>query len=122
MARTPYPKDGRLWALLVDEFRKAGAGDDAESRARRAVALVRNEREQEGIVSWGPGDSIPAGVVWVYDLDGYVWTRPSGGVWSMSGEFDPEEVRGTDESLADVDLLDRWGPVTGPLTSPGSGL
>lgn len=118
MARTPYPKDGRLWGLLIGEFRKAGADDDAaQLHARRAVAAVRNERDQEGIVSWGPGDAIPATVTWVYDLDGYVWERAAGGAWSMSGTFDPEEIRGTDQKLDDAGLLDQWGPVTGSSAS-----
>jgi hypothetical protein len=75
--RTPYPRDDRLWAYLIDEFRKVGADTaTAERAARRAVAAVRRERQPEtdsGITSWAPGDKIPARIVWVYD-----WTATCG--------------------------------------------
>lgn len=77
------------------------------------MAIVRNQRDQPSVTSWAPGEEIPASVVWVYDLDGDVWTREPGGLWSLIG-FDPEEVE--DEAGQEYDddgLLDRYGPVTG---------
>lgn len=117
--KTPYSSDARLWSFLIDEFRSAGVeGAGAlERHARRAVAIVRNQRDHAGVVSWGPGEEIPVSVLWVYDLDGDVWTREPGGQWSMPGH-DPDEVEdAAGQEYDDTGLLDRYGPVTGTHTS-----
>ena len=52
----PAPSDARLWALLVDEFRAAGADSAAAERhARRAVAVVRRERATGTARTFAPG-------------------------------------------------------------------
>lgn len=115
MRKTPYANDSRLWSYLVDEFRRAGADAVAADRhARRAVAVVRRERQPGcGVASWAPGDQIPAAVIWVYDLDGDVWVRALGGRWKMTG-FDPEDAEiAASYEYDDAGLLDRYGPVTG---------
>jgi hypothetical protein len=115
MPKTPYDNDSRLLAALVEEFRQAGVDTGpAQRHARRAVALVRQARRvHSDVISWAPGDTIPACVVWVYDLDGDVWERPPAGRWKMTN-FDPDDV----EQVAgkqhdDQSLLDNYGPVTG---------
>lgn len=117
MAKTR--NDARLWALLIDEFRKAGAPrDTAERHARTAVAIVRRERDTANR-TWAPGEVIPYEVARAYDVDGYVWQRlstDSGSTlrdsWRMRG-FDPDEH---EPSCGGVHLtphlLDRWGPLT----------
>jgi hypothetical protein len=113
--------DARLWALLVDQFRQAGAAypGEAQRRARIAVAIVRRERATNGARTWAPGDVIPYEVAAVYDLDGDVWVRQSTDpestmrdAWKMRG-FDPDEH---ESSCGGVQLtpylLDGWGPLT----------
>jgi hypothetical protein len=112
--------DARLWALLVDQFRQAGAANpEAQRRARVAVAIVRRERATNGARTWAPGDAIPYEVAAVYDLDGDVWVRQSTDpestmrdAWKMRG-FDPDEH---ESSCGGVQLtpylLDGWGPLT----------
>lgn len=115
MRRTPYPRDARLWSYLISEFRAAGvtSTEMAERYARRAVAAVRRERDQDGITSWGPGDDVPNSVVWVYDLDGDVWERPPGGRWKCR-RFDPDDMETAASGEYDsAELLDAYGPVTG---------
>lgn len=120
MARkTMYSNDARLWSFLIDEFRSAGIkGTGAlERHARRAVSIVRNQRDQDGVVSWGPDEEIPAEVIWVYDLDGDVWEREPGGLWRMR-DFDPDDVEAlAGEEHDDAGLLERYGPVTGTCPS-----
>lgn len=112
------PKDGRLWALLADQFRQAGANNHYR-HARIAVAIVRRERATNGVRTWAPGESIPQDIARVYDLDGYVWVRQScdpastlRDSWKMLG-FDPDnhapECGGV---YLTPHLLDAWGPVT----------
>lgn len=115
MRKTMYSNDSRLWSYLIDEFRAAGVKGSAalEHHARRAVSIVRNQRDHASVVSWGPGEEIPADVVWVYDLDGDVWDREPGGLWTMR-DFDPDEVEGAaGGQYVDETLLARYGPVTG---------
>ncbi|MER7167266.1 hypothetical protein ABT336_14500 [Micromonospora sp. NPDC000207] len=114
------PKDGRLWALLADEFRQAGVNiHDAYRHARTAVAIVRRERTTNGARTWAPGDTIPHDVARAYDLDGHVWVRQSTNPastlrdsWKMR-DFDPDnhapECGGV---LLTPHLLDAWGPLT----------
>jgi hypothetical protein len=113
--------DARLWALLTDEFRQVGAAypDEAQRRARIAVAIVRRERTTSGVRTWAPGEQIPYDVATVYDVDGDVWVQQSTDpestmrdAWKMPG-FDPDEH---ESSCGGVQLtpylLDGWGPLT----------
>lgn len=114
------PKDGRLWALLADQFRRAGAGNaDAHRFARTAVAIVRRERATNGARTWAPGEDIPYGVSHAYDLDGYVWVRQScdpastlRDSWKMR-DFDPNQHESSCGGVhLTPHLLDAWGPLT----------
>lgn len=113
--------DARLWALLVDQFRQAGAAhpEDAYRYARTAVAIVRRERATTGARTWGPGEAIPYDVACAYDVDGHVWERQSADpastmrdAWKMRG-FDADRH---ESSCGGVQLtpflLDGWGPLT----------
>jgi hypothetical protein len=109
--------DALLWALLIDEFRSAGAATaDAERLARRAVAIVRRTRSGSGADrTFGPGDTVPYHVTEVYDLDGDVWERqgdPERDTWRMRG-YDPaeHESRAGDAWLTS-DLVEEYGPLT----------
>jgi hypothetical protein len=65
--------DSYLWALLIDEFRAAGAGGaGAELLARRAIALIRRT-DDSNPRTFAPGDVVPIDVEQGYDLDGDVW-------------------------------------------------
>ncbi|MBM0235901.1 hypothetical protein JNW88_00165 [Micromonospora sp. ATA32] len=121
MASPGTRNDARLWALLVDQFREAGAAypDEALRRARIAVAIVRRERATTTARTWAPGEPIPYDVAKVYDLDGDVWVRqstdPNSSMrdsWKMRG-FDPDQH---ESSCGGVQLtpflLDEWGPLT----------
>lgn len=110
--------DARLWALLADQFRQAGA-TDPDRRAQIAVAIVRRERATADVRTWAPGEQIPYDVASAYDVDGYVWVRQSTDPastmrdsWKMRG-FDPDEH---ESSCGGVQLtpflLDAWGPLT----------
>ena len=107
--------DAQLWARLVREFSEAGTAD-ADRHARRAVALVRRDREERsrsgaGIRTFAPGDDIPDDVTWVYDVDGDVWERQRGR-WKMK-DFDPAEHDGAaGRPRATPALLDGYGPLT----------
>lgn len=112
--------DARLWALLSDQFRQAGApSDEAYRHARIAVAIVRRERTTNDARTWAPGDTIPYGVARVYDLDGYIWVRQSTDPasterdhWLMRG-FDPDEHESSCGGVhLTPHLLDAWGPLT----------
>jgi hypothetical protein len=106
---------------MIDPLRLAGV-PDPETLARALVAVVRRERAAEladAPRTWAPGEDIPADVMAVYDLDGYIWDRQSADLesglaaaWRMQG-FDPDEH----ESLAGgllltPALLEAYGPVT----------
>ncbi len=112
--------DALLWALLIDEFRSAGAANaDAERLARRAVAIVRRTRPDAGSArTCGPGDTVPADVVRVYDLDGDVWERQGGpdstlrDTWRMC-DYDPDEHESrAGESWLTPHLMEEYGPLT----------
>ncbi|MFG1659023.1 hypothetical protein ACGFIY_21075 [Micromonospora chersina] len=122
--------DARLWALLADQFRQAGAAypDEAQRYARTAVAIVRREWATNGARTWAPGEPIPYDVAEVYDLDGYVWVRESTDpestmrdAWKMRG-FNPDEH---EPSCGGVQLtpflLDEWGPLTELRRNLGGG-
>jgi len=112
--------DARLWALLIDEFRAAGAGTEpAEQHARRAVAVVRRERASSAARTFAPGDQIPYDVAQGFDLDGDVWDRqgsdPGDSLrdsWKMR-DFDPDEHESASGGVwLTPHLLQRYGPLT----------
>lgn len=112
--------DARLWALLIDEFRAAGAPTEpAEQHARRAVAVVRRERATGSARTFAPGEEIPYDIDRVYDLDGDVWDRqgidPDDTLrdsWKMRG-FDPDEHESASGGVwLTSHLLERYGPLT----------
>lgn len=116
----PVPSDARLWALLIEEFRAAGADPAAvERHARRAVAVVRRERATGTARTFAPGEEIPLEVTRVYDLDGDVWDRQASDPastmrdsWKMLG-FDPDEHEADSGGVwLTPYLLDRYGPLT----------
>ncbi len=118
--------DALLWALLVDEFRSAGAANaDAQRLARRAVAIVRRTRSDSGSArTFGPGDEVPRDVVQVYDLDGDVWERQGGpdstlrDTWRMR-DHDPDEHEGQAGGCwLTPHLLEEYGPLTDAEAPP----
>lgn len=121
MTTMANPSDARLWAYLTDEFRQAGAAypDAAQRHARRAVALVRRERAENGARTYAPGDTVPYDVTRVYDLDGHTWNRQSTDPtstlrdsWKMAG-FDPDEHEPACQGVWITPfLLDEYGPLT----------
>jgi hypothetical protein len=107
--------DAHPWSGLTGEFRQAGTDPAAAMRhARRAVALVRRDRDERagsGIRTFAPGDDIPGDVTWVYDVDGDVWAR-HGNRWEMR-DFHPAEHEAAALSPhATPALLDKYGPLT----------
>jgi hypothetical protein len=119
--------DARLWALLIDEFRAAGAmREPAEQHARRAVAVVRRERTKGAGRTYAPGEEIPHDVAQGFDVDGDVWDRqgsaPTDALrdsWKMRG-FDPDQHEPASGGVwLTPHLLERYGPIT-ELQRPGS--
>lgn len=113
-----HPNDARLWAELSGLFYDAGAAEDRERFARRAVAIVRRERATAKARTFAPGDNIPYDVTRVYDLDGDVWERQGQppdslkDTWKMRG-FDPAEHEGAaGGAWITPYLLDMYGPLT----------
>lgn len=114
------PSDARLWALLVEEFRAAGADSSgAQQHARRAVAIARRERATTGARTFAPGEEIPDDVTRVYDLDGDVWDRSGTGPdsslrdsWRMQ-KFDPDQHEPAAGGMwVTPFLLQEYGPLT----------
>lgn len=115
------PSDARLWALLTAEFQAAGADyrTSAQRHARRAVAIVRQERATTSARTFAPDDTIPYDVGRVYDVDGHVWDRLSGDPestlrdsWKLRG-FDPDRHEPAAQGVRLTPfLLDEYGPLT----------
>lgn len=112
-----HPNDARLWAELSDLFYEAGAPDDRERFARRAVAVVRRERSATAARTFAPGDEVPYDVTRAYDLDGDEWERQGSDpgvrdLWKMPGFNPAEHEAAAGGAYVTPHLLDAYGPLT----------